>query len=141
LSRLAPFITRLAGRSDAPADAVREVETRIYSVPQWPLGRIAHVIWWEAAFHIGAVAEVWLVLRLLVGSVPLVDAFLLESASRFVTIAFKFVPYRLGIDQTASEAVAAALGFAPATGVTLALVRTLRIIVLNVFGVIRLARQ
>jgi hypothetical protein len=70
--------------------------------------------------------------------VPLVDAFLLESASRFVTIAFKFVPYRLGVDEAGSEAVAAALGFAPAIGVTLALVRRLRILVLNAVGLVRL---
>src|SRR5687768_9886908 len=30
LSRLAPVISRLAGRSNAPADAVKEVESRIY---------------------------------------------------------------------------------------------------------------
>jgi len=141
LSRLAPLVTKLAGRSEAPADAIREVETRIYAVPQWPIGRIAHVAVWEAAFHVGAVAEVWLVLRLLVGDVSLVDAFLLESAGRFVTVAFKFVPYRLGIDEVGSGAVATVLGFPPATGVTLALVRRLRIIVLNAIGVIRLAKQ
>jgi hypothetical protein len=138
LSRLAPLITRLAGRADAPADAIREVEIRIYSVPQWPIGRMLHVMAWEAAFHVGAVAEVWLVLRLLAGDVALVDAFLLESAGRFVTIAFKFVPYRLGVDEAGSEAVAAALGFAPAIGVTLALVRRLRILVLNAVGLVRL---
>jgi hypothetical protein len=141
LSRLAPLITRLAGRSDAPAEAIREVETRIYSVPQWPIGRIMHVLSWEAAFHVGAVAEVWLVLRLLAGDVALVDAFLLESAGRFVTIAFKFVPLRLGVDEAGSGAVAAALGFTPATGVTLALVRRLRIIVLNAAGLLQLLRS
>ena len=141
LSRFAPIVTRLAGKSDAPAETLREIETRIYSVPQWPVGRIAHVMAWEAAFHVGAVAEVWLVLRLLVGHVTLADAFLLESAGRFVTVAFKFVPYRLGIDEAGSGAVATVLGFPPATGVTLALVRRLRILVLNAVGVLRLVRS
>lgn len=141
LSRLAPFITRLAGRADAPADAIREVETRIYSVPQWPIGRILHVMWWQVVFHVAAVAEVWLILWLLTGSVALADAFMLETTGRFVAVAFKFVPYRLGIDEAASGAVATVLGFAPATGPTLALVRRLRIIVLNLVGVVRLAKQ
>ena len=44
LSRFAPLIGRLAGKSDAPAEAMREVESRIYAVPQWPIGRIAHVL-------------------------------------------------------------------------------------------------
>lgn len=143
LSRLAPLVSRLASKSAVPADAVREVESRIYGVLQWPIGRIGHVLWWEAAFHVAAVAEVWLVLRLLPGGerTTLVDAFLMESAGRFVMIAFKFVPYRLGIDEAGSGAVAQVLGLNPVTGVTLALVRRLRIIFLNIFGLIRLARR
>ncbi len=142
LSRFAPLITRLAGRTAVPAGAIREVESRIYGVLGWPLARLAHVGGWEGLFHVAAVAEVWLVLRLLPGGAgaTLVDAFLMESAGRFVTIAFKFIPYRLGIDEAGSGAVAQAIGIGPAAGVTLALVRRLRIITLNAFGLIRLAR-
>jgi len=142
LSKLAPLVTRLAGRTAVPAEAIRDVEARIYGVLKWPLGRLAHVGGWEALFHVAAVAEVWMVLRLLPGGegATLVDAFLLESAGRFVTIAFKFIPYRLGIDEAGSGAVAQAIGMGPAAGVTLALVRRLRIITLNALGLIRLAR-
>ena len=142
LSRLAPFITKLAGRTAVPADAIREVESRIYGVLKWPVAKLAHVALWEAVFHVAAVAEVWLVLRLLpaAADATLIDAFLLESAGRFVTIAFKFIPYRLGIDEAGSGAVAQVIGIGPAAGVTLALVRRLRILVLNAFGLIRLAR-
>ncbi len=141
LSRLAPLVTRLAGRADAPADAIREVEARIYGVLQWPVRRLLRVVVWDALFHVLAVAEVWVVLRLLPGGdrITLVDAFLMESAGRFVTVAFKFVPYRLGIDEAGSGAVSQVLGFGPAMGVTLALVRRLRIIVLNAIGVLKLA--
>ena len=143
LSRFAPLITRLAGRAAVPAEAIREVESRIYGVLGWRMGRLARIGSWEALFHVAAVAEVWLVLRLLPGAADatLVDAFLLESAGRFVTIAFKFIPYRLGIDEAGSGAVAQVIGMGPAAGVTLALVRRLRIMVLNVFGLIRLARH
>jgi hypothetical protein len=110
-------------------------------VPRWPLGRIAHVVSWEIAFHIAAVAEVWVVLASLVPGVSVADAFLLESAGRFVIVVFKFVPYRLGIDEAGSGAVAAVLGFAPAIGVTLALVRRLRIMILNAVGLIALVKR
>ena len=142
LSRLAPLVTKLAGRSDAPEGAVREVESRIYGVLQWPSELILHVLAWESIFHVLAVAEVWLVLRLLPAGdqITLIDAFLLESAGRFVTIAFKFVPYRLGIDEIGSGAVSQVLGLGAAVGVTLALVRRLRIIVLNAAGLVRLVR-
>jgi len=142
LSGFAPLITRLAGRTAVPVVAIKEVEARIYGVLGWPLSRLAHVGLWESVFHVAAVAEVWLVLRLLPGAAnaTLVDAFLLEGAGRFVTIAFKFIPYRLGIDEVGSGAVAQVIGIGPAAGVTLALVRRLRILVLNAFGLVRLAR-
>ena len=142
LSRLAPLVSRLAGRSQAPADAIREVESRIYGVLRWPISRLAYVVAWEALFHVLAVAEVWLVLRLLPDgtTITLAEAFMMESAGRFVTVAFKFVPYRLGIDEAGSGAVAQVLGLSAATGVTLALVRRLRIIALNAVGLIRLLR-
>jgi hypothetical protein len=142
LSRLAPLVTRLAGRAEAPAEAIKEVEARIYGVLQWPASRLLRVVAWDVLFHILAVAEVWLVLRLLPGGerISLTDAFLLESTGRFVTVAFKFVPYRLGIDEAGSGAVSQVLGFGAAIGVTLALVRRLRIIVLNAIGLLTVVR-
>lgn len=141
LSRLGPVVSRMAGKSQAPADAIREVESQIYAALTWPAPRLIRVALWEVAFHIGAVAEVWLMLRLLAPTVTIADAFLLESVSRFVTVAFKFVPYRLGIDEAGSGAVATVLGFPPATGVTLALIRRLRIMVLNVVGIAALLKS
>lgn len=141
LSRLAPLVARLAGRAHVPDEAVKDVETRIYGVLRWPFRRILHVLSWEAVFHVLAVAEVWLVLRMLIPQVSLGEAFLLESAGRFVTIAFKFVPYRLGVDELGAGAVAQVLALGPAAGVTLALVRRLRIVVLNAIGVGLLIRR
>lgn len=143
LTAAAPFVARLAGRSAAPADAMIDVEARLYGVLRWPLLRLAHVGLWEALFHAAAVAEVWLVLRLLPGGgrTGLTEAFLMESAGRFVTVAFKFIPYRLGVDEAGSGAVAQVLGLNPAVGVTLALVRRLRILVLNAVGLALLVRR
>ena len=142
LSRLAPIITKMAGKADAPAEALRDVEARIYGVLRWPISRLLGVGVWEFLFHVAAVSEVWLVLRLLPGGArtTLLDAFLMEATGRFVTVAFKFIPYRLGVDEVGAAAVARMIGLDPALGVTLALVRRIRILVLNVFGLIQLAR-
>ncbi len=143
LSRLDPLLARLLGKSTTSAEMLRDVETRIYDVLRWPAPRLLRIALWEASFHVAAVLEVWLVLRLLPGGegTGLVDAFLLESAGRFVTVVFKFIPYRLGVDEAGSGAVAQVLGMGPVTGVTLALVRRLRILVLNAIGLVVLARR
>ena len=107
------MISKLAGRADAPAEAIREVESQIYAVPQWPIGRIAprgavgnRFSYRRRRRSVGGPAA-------LVPDVTVAEAFLLESAGRFVTVVFKFVPYRLGIDEAGSGAVAAVLGFSP----------------------------
>jgi Lysylphosphatidylglycerol synthase TM region len=143
LSRLAPLLAVLAGRADAPADKLRDVETQIYDAAHWPLLRLGHVGIWEGLFHVFAVVEVWFVLRMIPGGAhtTLQDAFLMESAGRFVTVAFKFIPFRLGVDEAGAGLVAQVLGIPAATGVTLALVRRLRIIVLNAVGLLVLTRR
>ena len=87
----------------------RDSRSRVANLRRAAMARDAHPArrGWEALFHVLAVAEVWMVLRLLPGGdqITAVDAFLMESAGRFVTIAFKFVPYRLGIDEAGSGAV------------------------------------
>lgn len=141
LTRLAPLVARLAGRA-ASGEALQEVERRIYDVLQWPASRLLSVAAWEGIFHVLAVAEVWLVLRLLPGGtvVTVADAFVMESTGRFITVAFKFVPYRVGIDEVGSSAVAQVLGLGPSAGVTLALIRRIRILILNAIGLIRVVR-
>ena len=71
----------------------------------------------------------------------MVEAFLLESTGRLIVVAFKFVPYRLGVDEAGSALVASALGLEPTVGVTLALVRKLRILCWNAVGVALFARR
>lgn len=143
LSRFAPILARFSGAAEAPADKLRDVETQIYDAVHWPISRIAHVFAWEGLFHVFAVAEVWYVLRLLPGGAhtTLQDAFLMESAGRFVTVAFKFIPFRLGVDEAGSGLVAQVVGIPPATGVALALIRRLRIVVLNAVGLVILTRR
>jgi glycosyltransferase 2 family protein len=143
LSRLARSIARWTGRAATAPDRLRELEVHFYSLFTWPLRRIAQVIFWEAAFHAAAVAEVFLVLRLLstASHVTLVDAFILETTGRLIVVAFKFVPYRLGVDEAGSAVVARALSLDPTLGVTLALVRRIRVLFWNAIGLLLLATR
>jgi hypothetical protein len=92
-------------------------------------------LWGAFAFDMGfhglGILEVFLTLRWLLGdrSPTLVQAMAFEALNRAVTVAFKFVPFRIGIDEALSGAVAPALAVNPAAGVALAVVRKVR----NVF--------
>jgi len=142
LSRAGHVLARLIGRpgSAATFDAL---ERSVYDVVLWPASRLAKVLAWEGVFHALAVLEVWLILRVMPGggatSVP--EAFLMETTGRFITVAFKFVPYRLGIDELGSGSVAQLIGLGSSSGVALALVRRVRILLLNAVGIILLARD
>jgi hypothetical protein len=94
----------------------------------------------EVAFQVAAVAEVWVTLILVgVPHVTFLQAFLLEYANRVVTVAFKFVPMRLGVDELGSGAMASVLGYAGAVGVTLAVARKARVACWSAVGLLLVA--
>jgi hypothetical protein len=90
-------------------------------------GRLWRAFAFDAAFHALAVVEVWLTLRWLGGAAPtLAQAVIFESVNRVIIVAFKFVPFRIGVDEALTGALAPVLSVNPAAGVTLAIVRKVR---------------
>ena len=75
-----------------------------------------------------AVFEIYLTLQWLLGdrSPTLSQAVVFEALNRVVTVVFKFVPFRLGVDEALSGALAPVLAVNPAAGVALALIRKIR---------------
>jgi Lysylphosphatidylglycerol synthase TM region len=141
LSWLAQITARVTGREARSPDALRDIETRFYGVLSWPRRALWAAAGWQAAFHVGAVIEVWVILRALSGGAASIgDAFVLESAGRLVTVLFKVIPFRMGVDEVGAAVVATALGIPPSHGVALALIRKLRILVWNAVGLVVLAR-
>lgn len=141
LSRLAQLAARVSGRAARTPDALGEIEARFYGVLGWPPAVLWTAAAWQAAFHAGAVLEVWVVLHALSGGTSsFADAFVLESAGRLITVLFKVIPFRMGVDEAGAAVVATALGLPPSHGVALALVRKLRILVWNAAGLVVLAR-
>lgn len=101
------------------------------SVLQFSAGhpeRLGIVFLLHLTFHAVAVLEVFLTLRWLLGdgSVTLGQAVVFEALNRVVTVLFKFVPFRVGVDEALSGALAPLLSVQPAAGVTLAVVRKAR---------------
>ena len=90
--------------------------------------RLWRVFALDLVFHALAVAEVYVTLEWLLGdqSPTLVQAIVFEALNRVITAAFKFVPFRVGIDEASAGALAPVLSVNPAAGVALAVVRKVR---------------
>ena len=88
--------------------------------------RLAFIL--DLGFHLLGVVEVFLTLRWLFGdrSPTLAQAVAFEALNRIVTVAFKFVPFRIGVDEALSGALAPMLAVSPSAGVSLAVVRKVR---------------
>jgi len=82
----------------------------------------------DLLFHALAVLEIYLTLQWLLGelSPTLAQAVVFEALNRVITVAFKFVPFRIGVDEALSGALAPMLALNPAAGVSLAVVRKVR---------------
>lgn len=141
LSWAAQLAARLSGRAARTPEVLRDIEARFYGVAAWPPRVLAAVAGWQVLFHAAAVAEVWLILSVLSGgATSLADAFILESTGRLITVVFKVVPFRVGVDEAGAAVIAGAIGVPVADAVALALVRKLRILLWNAAGLAVLAR-
>ena len=108
--------------------AVREAEERVFRFASGSRARIGEILLMEFVFHLSTVLEIAFLLTLLVGysHKTLLDALILGTVERLITIAFKFVPLRLGVDHVGAGSMAGILGLGMATGITIATARTAR---------------
>jgi len=90
--------------------------------------RLWRVFALDLLFHALAVLEVFVTLQWLIGGRPVTfaEAIVFESLDRLVIVLFKFVPFRIGVDEALSGALASVLAIDPAAGVGLAVVRKIR---------------
>jgi hypothetical protein len=124
------------------ATRIRDIEAQIYSFAARQRSALPAVILAETGFHALGVAEVHLTLTLLYGTPPpLVTSFILETTNRLITVVFKFVPLRLGVDEAGTALFTQVLGLGSQTGVTLAIVRKARVLFWTAAGAILLVRE
>lgn len=126
----------------ARVDRIREVEDQIYTFASRRPGAIAPLLSAQVAFHALGVLEVYLTWWMMMGAPPsLLLAFVLEGANRLVTVVFKIVPLRLGVDETSTGAFTQLLGYGPTPGATLAILRKARVLCWTVVGTALLVRR
>jgi hypothetical protein len=96
----------------------------------------------EVCFHLAGVAEIYTTLSFISVVAPtLLAAFILESVNRVINVVFKFVPFRLGVDEGGSEMVTKVLGLMKGTGTTLAIIRKSRDLFWTGVGVALMVRR
>src|ERR1043165_6780420 len=106
----------------------RLLEDRVYGFYQRNTNRFAPILALEACFHLAGVLEIYTVLSFISPTQPptLFTAFILESVNRVITMAFKFIPLRMGVDEAGTGKISKVLRFTEAVGVTLAIIRKAR---------------
>jgi lysylphosphatidylglycerol synthase-like protein len=109
-------------------DKGRTLEDRVYGFYQRNGSRFLPILFLEACFHLAGVMEIYVTLFFISPLQPptLFTAFILESVNRVITMAFKFIPLRMGVDEAGTGKVSKVLQFTETTGVTLAIIRKAR---------------
>jgi hypothetical protein len=104
-------------------------------------GRLAQVFSLHLVFHVLAVAETYLILLWLLGdeSPTALQAVIFETVNRLTIVVFKFVPFRIGVDEATAGAVAPLLAVTGAVGVTLAVIRKARMLFWSAIGLLLVA--
>jgi hypothetical protein len=123
------------------ADRVNAFERSAYGSTMHDSARVGVVIACATLFHLLSYLELWLTLWLITGESLPAAAFVLDTVGRLTNVLFKVIPLQLGVLQVGSELVARAMALPPGVGVTVALVRTVRVLFWSSIGVGLLARR
>ena len=126
-----------SGRVTPHLDRVRQMEEVLFRVVYDRPARFLMVVALEAAAHLLLILEVYWVLAVLGDPPPpLLHPLLIETASKFISLLFLFVPLQLGVAEGAYAFVLVLLGLPAAVGVTLSLVRRLRSLLVTGVGLL-----
>ena len=126
-------------RADAAAHAFAPVEAVIIAFLHEHPARVAQVLAFETAAQLMLVMEVWVVIAGLGLAVSGTGSLILEGGAKFIATAFAFVPGQVGASEGVYALLAGAIGLPPAAGLTLALVRRMRGLLVASVGVVVLA--
>ena len=142
LSRVLASVLPATSASQSRVERVRAIEQDVYAFLARRRGAAVPIIGLELLFHALGVLEVHVTWWLMMGAAPpLLTSFVLEGANRMITVVFKVVPLRLGVDEMGTAAFTQLLGYGPAPGGSLAIVRKARVLFWVVIGTMLLVRR
>jgi hypothetical protein len=142
ISRWLPLLAIPGTRLHVSREKLHTIEQDVYSFASRRRGTLVPVAALELAFHALGVIETHLTMWMLIGpQASLVTSFVIETASRLITVLFKVVPFQLGFAQGGLAVVTGLLGFGEGPGVTFSLVRVARQAVWALVGAGLLVRR
>jgi hypothetical protein len=106
-------------------DRVAPIERVLVDFLHVPDRRLAEVLGIEAVSHMLLILEVWIVLKAL-GFPGAMHALIIEGGAKLIGLVFAFVPGQVGAAESVYVLLARAVGLPAAAGLTLALVRRVR---------------
>ena len=123
--------------STARLERIRALERQAYTFASRRGTAMAPLVGCELAFHVLGVLEAHVSLWMLQGFPPtLLTSFLIETVNRLITVAFKFVPLQMGVNEAGSALLTQVLGLGAAPGATLAVVRKVRTLCWTAVGMV-----
>jgi hypothetical protein len=128
-----------ARRAQHAANEFRRIEDVLVTFLHVHHRRLAEVLAIEAVAHGLLALEIWIVFTALGVSRSWSNPIIFEGGVKFIGIAFAFIPGQVGATEAVYEVLAGAIGVPAVVGLTLALVRRLRSLLVAGAGLIAFA--
>jgi putative ABC transport system permease protein len=125
----------------ARREHVLRIEGHFYHFYRHRRGAFFAIVALDLLSHASSVLEVYATLRMLDLRPALAAPFVIESLTKVINFAFGFVPGTIGVYESGNVVILKALGFAGATGLTLAIVRKAGILFWTVNGLMILTSR
>jgi hypothetical protein len=137
---IAPMLGRLGAvvgrdRATAAAAKIEPAERVLIGFMHDRPARLFEVLAIEAIGHALLASEIWIVVRAITLPITGIDALLVEGAVKFISIAFFFIPGQVGAQEGVYTILFQAIGLTAAVGLTMALVRRVRALIVAGLGV------
>jgi putative ABC transport system permease protein len=118
-------------------DHIYHIESKVYDFYKHHPGAFFLMVFCNLLAHATSVLEVYLALRMLGFQPQWAQAYIIESLTKVINFAFAFVPGTIGVYEGGTEVILQkGLGFTPAAGLALALVRKAAIVVWTSAGLL-----
>lgn len=123
-------------------EKLRAVEEQVLTFASRQRQRLPGLVALELGFHALGVFEKHITLWMILGAAPpLLTSFIVETADRLITVAFKFVPFQVGVGEAGTGFVTDLLGLTPTPGLTVSIVRKARMGIWSLIGTAMLVRR